>query len=278
VVVALAATGLALGLSGHSSPGASNLGPQQRLETANDNRAAEWVAQQVSPGTVIFCDKQTCAALEAHRVPASDLRLVGPSSGNLQGPGLIIATATVRALFGTSLGSADAPVVLTTFGSSETAVQIRVVPAGSWTAYQQQLRADLANRQKIARELLNSNHIATSPQAHAQMAAGDPDIRVLFAIAALAGSAPVYIVDFGNVATAESSNVPLRYVDLALRDKVSHASGPAYLGTLLSQLNQLQGTWRPMRTQKLTLSGDGAVLRILFGAPSPLGLLSPSGG
>jgi hypothetical protein len=280
VVVAVAVV-IAVVLSGRTSPGSSVArqtaeSPLERQEAANDNLAATWIAQQVSRDVVVWCDKQLCTALAAKGFPAGNIRVLGPTSQNPQGPGLVVETATVRALFGTILASEYAPVVLTTIGSGKLIIKIRVVPAGGWPAYRSELAKDLANRQKIGADLLGSSQIVTSPEAHAQLAAGAVDLRLLVALTALAGtgSEPVNVVDFGNEATAQSPGVPLRYADLALRDKASHLSGQAYLSGLEKVLDKLPAPFQPLRSQTLSLPGHGPVLRILFGAPTPLGLLA----
>jgi hypothetical protein len=61
-----------------------------------------------------------------------------------------------------------------------------------------------------------------------------------------------------------------------LNVKASHLSASAYLNALRKELSTLQAPYRPWRTETLTLAGNTAVLRILFGAPTPLGLLGPT--
>jgi hypothetical protein len=278
-VVIVAAVGLIAALSGHSSP-PSNSGKLtllQRVEAANDSAAAAWVVQQVSSGTVVSCDKQMCRALEAHGFPRASLIVLGPTSPYPVKSQVVIETATVHELFGSSLDSGYAPLVLTTFGSGAAAIQIRVMAGDGAAAYGRELAADRSNRQKIGTDLLTVAGITTSPQAHAQMAAGDAGVQPLFAIAALATDEPVYVLGFGNTETGESSGVPFRYVDLALNYKASHLSSSAYLKALLKELATLQGPYRPWRTETPTSAGHVAVLRILFAAPTPLGLLGPTG-
>jgi len=274
-VVALAAAGLVAALVGHSSPpkGNGQLTPLQRLEAANDSQAAAWVMAQVSSGSVVSCDKQMCSALEARGFPRSDVVVLGPTSPYPLHSQLVIETATVRQLFGSSLASGYAPMVLTTVGSGAAKIEIRVIAPDGAAKYKRELAADQASRKRDSVALLqNTSRITTSSQAHTQMTAGEVDERVIVAVAALATAGPIYIVDFGNVATAEDSDVPDRYVDVALSDKASHLSGSAYLSALRNSLAGLPGQYRPMRTQTLTLPGHGTVLRVLFGAPTPLNL------
>lgn len=267
-------------LVGHSSPtkGNSQLTPLQRLEAANDSQAAAWVVGQVSTGSVVSCDEQMCAALEARGFPRSNVVVLGPSSRYPLNSQLVIETATVQQLFGSSLASGYAPMVLTTIGSGAAEVEIRVIAPDGAAKYNRELAADQASRKRNSISLLHyySGRIATSAQAHTQMTTGEVDVRVMVAVVALAYVGPIYITDFGNVATAESSDAPDRYVDVALADKASHLSGSAYLRALRASLAGLSGQYRPLRTQTLTLPGQGSVLRVLFGAPSPLNLLGPT--
>jgi hypothetical protein len=273
-VVIVAAARLAAALSGHSSPPSNGQSTTlQRLEAANDSKAAAWVIAQVSKATLVSCDKQMCAALEARGFPRSDVVVLGPSSPYPLTSQLVIETATVRQLFGSSLASEYAPMVLTKVGSGAAAIEIRVIAPDGAAKYKRELAADQASRKRDSVALLqNTSRITTSSQAHTQMTAGEVDERVIVAVAALATAGPIYIVDFGNVATAEDSDVPDRYVDVALADKASHLSGSAYLSALRKSLTYLSGPYRPMRTQTLPLPGHGTVLRVLFGAPTPLNL------
>jgi hypothetical protein len=275
----VAAVGLVAALSSHSSPPGST-GPSsalQRLEAANDSAAATWVHQQVSGSTPVSCDQQMCAALEAHGFPRASVLQFGSAPQYPLNSKLVIETATVRALFGTSLAQDYAPMILTTVGSGTAIIQIRVIASHGTLAYQRLLAADLSNRQTIGKSLLQSRQITTTPQAHVQLAAGQVDGRALIALLNLAYTEPLDILGFGNVATGESPGVPLRYVDLATSDKASGLKGSAYVDVLVKALGQMSASDRPIQDQTMKLSGDLSVLRITFPAPTPLGLLQPTG-
>src|SRR5204863_6560494 len=87
-----------------------------RHEAAIRGQAAAWVAQQVSRGVAVSCDRVMCAALEARGFPARDLLVLGPLSRDPRSSAVVVETGAVRALFGTSLDRAWAPAVLASFG------------------------------------------------------------------------------------------------------------------------------------------------------------------
>src|SRR5579859_7297417 len=67
--------------------------------------AVTWVAGQVSRTAVVACDPVTCRALRSRGVPASSLDSLGPQTASPLRSQIIVATAAVRALSGTRLGS-----------------------------------------------------------------------------------------------------------------------------------------------------------------------------
>jgi hypothetical protein len=68
--------------------------------------------------------------------------------------------------------------------------------------------------------------------------------------------------------------MPLRFADLATTDRASDLSSSAYLQTLRKQLCIGPGN-HPTSMITGVLPTGQAVLRVEFGAPSPLGLLGP---
>ncbi len=181
-------------------------------------------------------------------------------------------------MFGTSLGAQAAPEVLSTVGSGSAIIRIRVVSPHGAAAYQRALGADQAVRKQTGAALLGSGgQISTQPLAHEQLAAGDVDTRLLYVITVLAGTTPIDIVDFGNIATGASPGLPLRYADLAEKDKAAHLSQTAYVSGLQRVLRRLPAQYRPIRVVTVQLGPTEKVLRIEAPAPSPLGLLGSSG-
>jgi len=107
-------------------------------------QAAAWVAEQVSPDVTVSCDAVMCAALQAHGFPVSKLVVLGPTSPDPVPSVLVVETATVRELFGSSLAIAWAPAVLASFGSGTGTITVRVVAPHGAAAYQAALNADRA--------------------------------------------------------------------------------------------------------------------------------------
>jgi hypothetical protein len=247
----------------------------QRQEAAGRAAASAWIVRYILPGTTIGCDWQMCAVLRAYGVPTADVRTLGPTSNPLSAQ-VVVATPTVRRLFGSYLSSEDAPLCLTDIGSGRSVITIRVVAPHGAAAYMRALAADLQERELDGTELLGSSQITTSPAARGEMKAGMVDTRLLFAITALAGVQPIDVVDFGNISVGASPAVPLRYADLAVPDKTILLAPAAYLAALRQVLDSVPAEYKPMVTASLQLPNHVHALRIVVGAPSPLGLLAPT--
>jgi hypothetical protein len=246
----------------------------ERQEAAMRKQAATWVAQQVSHDVMVSCDRMMCAALTADGFPPRELLVLGSTSPYPQTSAVVVETAAVRDLFGTSLHD-YAPAVLATFGSGDSQVTVRVIAPNGATAYYSALGADLAARKASEAELLQVNVITLSPTARKQLIAGQVDSRLMLAIAALATKEPVDIVQFGNIGPGADPDMPFRYADLAQNDPAAHLAGSTYLQSLRTDLGT--AAYRPATTATAVLPGGEAVLRIEFTAPSPLGLFSPQG-
>jgi hypothetical protein len=275
-VVVIAAGSLAIALSIHRAPPAripASAG-LKRQEATTRSQAAAWVAQQVSRNAIVSCDQQMCSALVEKGFPKGNVQVLGanyPVTSNL-----VIETAKVRSLFGTSLNSDYAPAVIASFGSGIAQISIRVIASQGSAAYLQALKADLQNRKELGTELLGFSQIMTSQIARTQMAAGQVDPRLLFALLALASAQPIDIVDFGNVATGASADIPLRYADLAETDTATHLRSSAYVASIFAFLKKkLPSEYSPTYARTYSLGGQ-AVVRIEFTAPSPLGLGPPA--
>jgi len=105
------------------------------------------------------------------------------------------------------------------------------------------------------------------------MLAGQPDARLLLAIAAVASRQPVDILDFGNIGPGSDQTIPLRFADLAESDQAAHMASSAYLRALRANLGATG--FRPVRVVTVVLPGGQEALRIEFAAPSPLTVLTP---
>jgi hypothetical protein len=248
----------------------------QHQETRVGKQAATWVTQQVSPHDIVACDRLMCAALAADGFPQRQLLVLGSTSPYPKTSAVVIETAAVRNLFGTSL-HAYAPAVLAAFGSGDSQITIRVIAPDGAAAYDTALGKDLAARKEFAADLLRVNVITLSPTARKQLIAGQADSRLLLAIAALATKLPVDIVQFGNIGAGADADIPLRYADLAQDDQAAHLSASAYEQSMRADLGTVQAGYRPTSIATVVLPGGQTVLRIEFTAPSPLGLFNPQG-
>jgi hypothetical protein len=281
VVALVAAAVIALVLSGKTTPGHST-GQGSHARGAGAvvrERAAAWVAGQVSRAAVVACDPVMCQALKANGVLAHRLYPLGAQTTSPLRSQIIVATAAVRAQFGIVLSSVYAPAVLASFGFGPDRIDIReTAPHGS-AAYRVMLSADLANRKASGAQLLHSGRIAAGALAWRELAAGEVDGRLLLAIAQMAATHPMFIVDFGSPAPGADPDMPLRQADLAedahVRRHAGHAVSAEYVRAMVSFLHGQHGQFRPARVQSVHLPDGAAVLRIEFTAPSPLGLLGP---
>jgi hypothetical protein len=245
-----------------------------RQEAAVRGEAAAWVAQQVTPGLTVSCDQVMCAALEARGLPARDLLVLGPLSADPRDSAVVVETAAVRALFGTSLDQAWAPAVLASFGSGAAGVTVRVVASHGAVAYQTALAGDLATRKVAGTRLLADQRISIPAPARAQLTAGLVDPRLLSTLTILSRHLPVSLVDFGNVGPGASAGLPFRFADLSQAIQAAGLTKAAYVRSVRSDLDGLKTTFGPVRMVPVVLPDGQAVLRVEFTAPSPL---QPSG-
>ena len=277
----IAAVSLAIAVTRYvtSSPAnihASSAAALERQEAAVRKQAAAWVAQQVSRDVIVSCDRVMCAALAADGFLSRELLVLGSTSDYPRTSAVVVETAAVRDLFGTSLNT-YAPAVLATFGSGDSQITIRVIAPNGAAVYYVALGADLAGRKASEAELLQVNVFTLSPTARKQLLAGQVDSRLVLAIAALASKEPVDIVQFGNIGPGADADIPLRYADLAQNDQVAHLAGSVYVQSMRADLGTGPVAYRPAGTATVVLPGGQPVLRIEFTAPSPLGLFSPQG-
>lgn len=273
IITAMAVVVVAAGLVAFmlsSSPRTSH-GPDRvllRQEAANSKQAAAWVAQQVSRDALVSCDRQMCSALVNDGF--KNVLVLRPAHYPLSST-LVIVTARVRSLFGSSLNQ-YAPAVIATVGSGGAQVSIRVIAPEGTAAYRREFAADLQDRKQIGSALVRTpNPIYQSASAAEQMDAGQVDARLLLAITELASKHPIYIEDFGNIPPGATSGVPLRYADLAETVAAAHLSSSAYAHAMSALASALPSLYRPLRAVTVQLPGGMSVLRIEFSAPTPIG-------
>jgi hypothetical protein len=110
-------------------------GPVPAPAPADQVKAAAWVAQEVSPGSVVSCDPATCGLVRQHGFPAAQLEALGAGTRDPLGSAVVIATPAVRSQFGARLGTVYAPVVLASFGTGDRRVEVRAIAPGGAAAY-----------------------------------------------------------------------------------------------------------------------------------------------
>ena len=247
----------------------------ERAEAASRRLAATWVTHQVSHAAVVACDPQMCTALTADGFPSRRVRMLGQTTTYPLTSAVVVVTQAVRELFGSSLSFNIAPAVLATFGSADASITVRVIAPHGAAAYQAQLGADLAERKATGSDLVQVSGISVSDQAKKQLMAGQPDARLLLAIASVASGQPVDILDFGNIGPGADPAIPLRFADLAESDPAARTTGPAYLRALRVSLGAVSTLFRPTSIVNVVLRSGQPVLRIEFTAPTPLTLLTP---
>jgi hypothetical protein len=166
-----------------------------------------------------------------------------------------------------------APVVLASFGTGSARTAIRVVAADGSTAYMRSLRADVADRATAGRLLLQNPRLHASGPARRALAAGQVDSRLLSTFATLAQIYRVQVVDFSRPAPGASPGMPLRAADIApVGPGIRHRSNT--MASLARFLRNQLAPYRPASVTIVRLASGRPVLRVEYGAPSPLGLLA----
>jgi hypothetical protein len=248
-----------------------------RQQAAARDQTAAWIAQQVSRDVIVSCDPVMCRTLTAYGFPSRDLFVLGPTSPDPVTAAVVVETAAVQGLFGSSLATAWAPAVLVSFGSGPAAITVRVIAPHGAAAYQTALSSDQADRKSAGAGLLTDPRITVPALADEQLSAGMVDARLLLALAALARHQPITIVGFGNSGPGASAGVPLRSVDLAENNRAAHVSRVAYLRSVRAYLSTVNATFRPATMTTVVRADGQAVLRVEVTAPSPLGISGSRG-
>jgi predicted Ser/Thr protein kinase len=242
---------------------------QLAAEAAARTRAITWILHQVSPAAVVSCDAQVCADLVSNGFPPSDLLPLGPVSNDPLGSDLVVATATVRNQFGSRL-AVYAPAIIASFGTGNARIDVRWVYPGGATAYRAALPAALPVRKTADAQLLSNSNIGLSTTAKEQLLSGQIDPWLPLLLVMMAHSHPLRIVDFASQSPGGGPASLLRWVDVATTVKAAHLTRAAYLGWMRSFIDTQRAEYRPAWVQQVTLRTGQAVLRIGYGAPSPL--------
>jgi predicted Ser/Thr protein kinase len=274
ILLVAGAIGLAFGLPRHASSerlADSYAGVSQKLaaEATARTAAINWILHQVSPAAIVSCDSLVCAQLAAGGFPSSNLLTLEPTSNDPLGSDLVVATATVRNQFGPRL-DVYAPATIASFGTGNTKIEIRWVYPGGTSAYHATLPAALAGRKTGDAQLLTNGNITFSPTARAQLLSGQIDPWLPLLIAIMAHDHPLSIVDFASQSPGGGPASLLRWVDLATTVPAAHLSRAAYIGWMQSFFGTQRAEYEPDWVKQVTLPTGQAVLRIGYGAPSPL--------
>ena len=231
--------------------------------------AVTWILGQVSRAAVVSCDPQVCAALVGAGFPAANLLALGPTSNDPLGSALVVATAPIRAQYRSRLVSVYAPATIASFGSGAARIDIRLVYPGGAASYDAVQGTALSFRKTAGAQLLANSQIGASATARAQLLSGDVDPRLQDLLALMADNHPVHIVDFVNQSPGGGPASLLRSVDLATVDSAAHLTRAAYVGSMQALIDAQRAQYRPS-VQQVTLHTGQTVLRIEYGAPSPL--------
>ena len=266
-------------LSGRGGPSAGQPGAAARAVAAAAavrQRAAAWVAGQASPDAIVACDPAMCAALEARGVPAGRLLALTPARSDPLGSDLVVATAAVRGQFGARLAGVYAPVTLASFGSGTARIDVRAVAPDGAAAYWAALAADVRARASAGAQLLRNRSIHVSAAARTALADGEVDPRLLVTLATLAHLRPLDITGFGGPSPGASAGVPLRSAEItgAAPPGSRH---PVSLRSLMVIMQAQRAPYVPSSLEIVRITPGGAVLRIGYPVPSPLGLLRSGG-
>jgi hypothetical protein len=230
-------------------------------------QAAAWAATQLAGGQAIACDPAVCTALANHGVARGRLR---PLRSAASAPAASVVAAAPAA--GARLGQA-APVLLASFGTGASQIQVRTTYPGGAAAYQRALRSDLAARRSAGAQLLHSKRIQAAAPGTAQLRAGQVDSRVLVMLALLASQSSWRVAAFGGASPgAPATTAPLRQVVLV------STGGRDGAAAALALVRGQHGAYQAAQVSSIRLAGGQTGLAIGFAAPSPLGLLAGASG
>jgi serine/threonine protein kinase len=239
-------------------------------QTVARNKAVSWILQQVDRAALVSCDPQVCGALVSAGFPAGNVSQLGPTSNDPLGSALVVVTTPIRAQYKSRLASVYAPAIIASFGSGAARIDIRLVYPGGAASYDAVRQTDLRHRKAVGAELLANSHIKASAAARAQLLSGDVDPRLPELLAFMADHHTVRITDFVDQSPGGGPASLLRSVDLATVVSAAHMTHAAYVGWMDAIIGQQRAEYRPASWRQLTLPANGSVLRIEYGAPSPL--------
>jgi hypothetical protein len=186
------------------------------------------------------------------------------------GSNLVVATADIRAQFGTRLAAVYAPAVIASFGSGRARIDIRLVFPGGTVSYRAALSLGLHAREADDAQLLTNSNITLSATARAQLLGGQVDPRLPPLIVLMASGHPLRIVDFRSESPGGGPASLLRWVDCAMAVPSAHLTPEGYARWMRAFIGAQRAEYRPAWSEQVKLSNGQLVLRIGYGAPSPL--------
>ena len=257
---------------GGEAPGGPGAAAPVNPRGATANKAAAWVAAQVSRSAVVACDQAMCQVLKAHGLRAGHLDVLRPGAASPLRSQVIVATAAVRQEFGRRLSAVYAPAVIASFGSGAARTDVRIIAPRGPAAYLAALKADLAARKASGAQLLQNPRILFSATARKQIAAGRVDPRLLIVIVTMAAQRPVSVMRFSDSGPGAGASSPLRAAEIAATAGTDRST---FVQPMIALLQAQSAPYLPARASVTQLRGHAA-LSIEFSAPSPLGLLGTS--
>jgi Protein kinase domain len=248
--------------------GSDTRSSQLAAEAAARTAAINWILQQVSQSAFVSCDPAICTELANRGFP--NTATLGTMSTDPLTSTLVVATYAIRAQFAGRLASVYAPVTIASFGSGTARIDILWVFPGGTAKYRSVQQADQRARKEADAQLLANGQIRVSPAARAQLLSGDIDPRLAELLAIMAHYHAVSIVDFVNQSPGGGPASLLRSVDMATVDPTAHLTRAAYLHWMQAFSNAQTAQYLPTWVRPVTLHTGQPVLRIGYGAPSPL--------
>ncbi len=227
------------------------------------SQAAAWIASQVSGNTVIACDPDMCAALQAQGVMAGLMPLRTAAASPL-GAGVLVTSPSAPS----QLAGTYAPALIASFGSGDARIDVRAAEPGGPAAYQAARRADLDARIAAGSQLLQNRRLEFSARDAGQLRAGEVDARLLATLAALASQHSFRVTAFGGGAPG----VPVLFRAMTL---TSSGNETAAIAAAAALVRAQVPPYLPARVTIVSLAAGQIALTIDFAAPSPLGLLTP---
>ena len=238
---------------------------------ANRAQAAAWVAQQVSPGTVVSCDPATCGQLQRDGFPAARLMTLGPAFRDPLGSGVVIGTSAVRAEFGSRLAAIYAPLVLAGFGAGANRVEVRATAPDGVVALAAAVSAQQASARSAGQQLLRNRTVQATPAARHDLLEGRVDARLLANLSVLSSQWPFKLVAFNDASPGASPAIPLRGVQLS-------ATSAAGRSAILAFLHAQRGPYRPAMAVAASDGSGQSVVTARFDAPDPMLTSAPAPG